>query len=354
MVKLKVSIALAIAVGQLAATSGAQTPPAKQDAPKAVPTAGATPALPAVDAQPNAAAQGSPPSQAASSSGSPKRSVADAPTPASPPYSSAAVPSASPAIPPLSYEAASPETGPNDVEDQMDPLQQSVIPVVVNQPRPSDVESAPRNYEHRFTATLDLANVLWRSGRGYDLFSTNDAAWRIAVGIGYDVLKLPNQWIVAVEAGFLAEPDHGGDQGLLGGRLSGTVSASTVLLGGSLRWAMTPWIAPYGRLGLLASRIAMEIHANSTDPTSSASGADWSHHEWTEGGTLGAGVMLNLLPRMRVNVGLLVEGGLWLQRAVDIQLDSNLPTGALSTSGAHIGALENTGPYFRLAGLLRF
>jgi opacity protein-like surface antigen len=324
MAKLMVSIALAIAVGQLAATSGAQTPPARQDAPKAVPTTEATPP------------------------------AADAPSPASPTYSTAAIPSASPAIPPLSYPTTSPETGTNAAEDQTDPLQQSVIPVVVNQPSPPDVEGAPRTYEYRFTATLDLANVLWRSGQGYDLFSTNDAAWRIAVGIGYDVLKLPNQWIVAVEAGYLAEPDHGSAQGLLGGSLSGTVSASTLLLGGSLRWSMTPWIAPYGRLGLLASRIAMDIHANSTDPTSPASGASWSHHKWAEGGTLGAGVMLNLLPRMRVNAGLLVEGGLWLQRAVDIRLDSNLPTGALSTSGARIGALENTGPYFRLAGMLRF
>jgi hypothetical protein len=97
----------------------------------------------------------------------------------------------------------------------------------------------------------------------------------------------------------------------------------------------------------------MDIDTDSNADVSSAS-ESWSHHKWTEGALLGAGLMMNLLPQARVNVGLLLEGGLWLQRDVAMELTRDLPNGAIATSGARIGTLENTGPYFRVAGVLRF
>ncbi len=210
-----------------------------------------------------------------------------------------------------------------------------------------------RTYEYRFAATLDVANVLWRSGGGYKLFADNYRAWRIALGFGYDLVKLPDHLLLAIEAGYLAEPAHGSDPVPQGGNLNGNLSVSTLLLGGSLRWAISPWMAPYGRLGLLASRVAMDIDAQALS-NSSSSGASWSHHEWAGGALLGAGVLVNMLPQSRVNLGLLVEGGLWLQRSVEMRLDSERSAGAIPTTGARVGTLESTGPYFRLAGVLRF
>ena len=229
------------------------------------------------------------------------------------------------------------------------------IPVAQSELRSPEASTPARTYEYRFAVTLDLANVLWRSGGGYRLFSDNDRAWRIALGFGYDLLKLPEHLILAIEAGYLAEPSHGTDPSSMGGSLTGSLSASTLMLGSSLRWAITPWMAPYGRLGLLASRVAMDFDAAAMiNGNSSSSGMSWSRHKWTEGGLLGAGVMLNMLPQARVNVGLLVEGGVWLQNSVEMRLDRELPAGAIATTGARIGTLENTGPYFRLAGVLRF
>ncbi len=237
-----------------------------------------------------------------------------------------------------------------------EPLQPNLLPVVVNQAPPPEVSEAPRTYQHHFTLTLDVANVLWRTSTGYDLFSSNDASWRIAIGAGYDVLTLPSQVILAVEVGAMAEPgqSNSSNSGLLGNTISGSLSGTTLLIGGSLRWAMTPWFAPYGRLGLFTSRYAIDIHAAPTNATTANSGVDWSYDRWVEGGSLGAGVMLNLPPRSPVNVGLLVEGGYWLQRSVDIQLESNLPAGSINTLGARLGSLGNSGPYLRVAGFLRF
>ncbi len=347
MAHLKVSIALAIAVGQLAATSVAQTLPARQDPQKSPPPAATVPA----------ATRGSevpvPPSSPA---------AAEAPVPTASSNSAGVVGTAMPPVP--SAATASPAVASPESPSPMPPMtysqpelpERNLLPVGVNQAQIPEATDTPRTYEHRFSGTLDVANVLWRSGRGYDLFSTNNAAWRIAIGVGYDLLKLPNQMILGLEVGAMAEPSHGPDSssGLLGNTLSGTLSASTFLLGGSLRWAMAPWFAPYGRLAFFTSRIAVNIQSAAANATSSSLGGDWSYDRWAAGGALGGGLMFNLPPKSPVNVGLLVEGGYWLQQSIDIQLESSPPPGSISTLGARLGSLQNSGPYFRLAGMLRF
>ena len=320
MAQLKVSIALAIAVVALAARASAQVP-----APAAVsPEAGAG------------------------------KTAADAPA-ANLPAPAPATPVEAPAAPqydnPPTWAGATPTGQQGTVGD----MPRYGIPVASSESRAPEAPEPPRTYEYRFTATLDVVNVLWRSGGGTRLFADNDRAWRIAVGIGYDLLNLSENLTLAVEVGYLAEPSHGTDPSSTDGNLTGSLSASTLLLGSSLRWAITPWLAPYGRLGLFASRVAMDFDAApSTSGTSSSAGMSWTRHQWTEGGLLGAGVMVNMLPKTRVAAGLLVEGGLWLQNSVEMRLDNELPAGAIATTGARIGTLDNTGPYFRLAGVLRF
>jgi hypothetical protein len=196
---------------------------------------------------------------------------------------------------------------------------------------------------------------LWRSGHGYQLFADDGSALRLGIGAGYDLFRLPNNWVVATEAGYLIEAGKERNQGLLGGDLAGSLSASTLLAGGSLRWILAPWLAPFGRLAVLASRIDMDVTAvQSLGQASPSSAANWSYGKWVPGALLGAGVLLSLPPRNRVNVGLIVEGGLWLQRSVDIQLNRELSEGAIPTAGARLGSLQNTGPYLRIAGVLRF
>ena len=192
-------------------------------------------------------------------------------------------------------------------------------------------------------------------GNGYHLFSNDDRAWRIAVGIGYDLMKLPQHWVLAVEAGYVGEPYHGIDATPASGSFTGHLSASTVTLGSSIRWAMTPWLAPYGRVGFVVSRVAMDLDAQSLQTSNgTSSGSSWALHNWTEGALLGAGAMVSMPPQNRVAVGLLLEGGVWLQSSVEMQLQRDLPSGAIATSGAVVGNLENTGPYLRIAGVLRF
>lgn len=336
MANLKLSIALAIAFGQLAATSRAQTPLARTALQKASPGAAVT----APEANPSTT----------------EATVPAAPSASTPAVGAAASPATSLAPSSVIAGLESSKLQPPTIVTQPESLAQSLPPVVVNQAQPPEVTVTPRTYDHRFSATLDVASVLWRSGRGYELFSTNDAAWRIAIGVGYDFLKLPSQVILSLEAGAMLEPSHSPDasSGLLGNTLSGTLAASTILLGGTLRWAATPWFVPYARLALFTSRIAVDIQTATTYTTSGSSGADWSYHRWAEGGSLGGGVMFNLPPRTPVNVGVLLEGGYWLQQSIDILLERSLPPGSISTSGAPVGSLENSGPYFRLAGMLRF
>jgi hypothetical protein len=336
MSKFKISIAWAIAVGQLATTSGAQT-----EAPRTgIQISQPAPALaPVASPAPTEASA----TTVSSSNASPNETAAPA----------TSSPTALSTVGPAPEVTASP---PQIANQQTESLERNWLPPAVNQPHTAGVSTSPRTYEHRFSATLDVANIVWRSGRGIDLFSNNDAAWRIGIGVGYDVLKLPSQLILALEAGAMVEPEHGtsDSSGLLGGTISGTLSTSTFLLGGSLRWALTSWFAPYGRLDFFTSRMAVDVHSTATNATSGTSGGDWSYHRWIEGGALGGGLMFNLLPVSPANVGVLLEGGYWLQHSVDILLESNVPPGGILTSGARLGSLDNSGPYFRLAGVLRF
>ena len=349
MSKLKESIAAAIAIVVLPSMAGAQVPAARTDVPKSVAAKQAGP-VPNAGGSPN---QASPVPQSAETRagdegnaviGSGNVSPVAQPTPVAP-GASAAPPDAyrpptavypGAADAPVAGNTVQQEDGASGVE-----------------PRASEVTGPAKTFGYRFIATVDVANVLWRSGRGNDLFSDKQASWRLGIGIGYDLLELPEHLVLALEAGYLGEPAHGDTLNPIAGSLRGSLSTSTGLLATSLRWAVTPWMAPYARLGLLASRVSMDIDADSNANVNSAS-ESWSHHKWTEGALLGAGLMMNLLPQARVNFGLLLEGGLWLQRDVAMELTRDLPSGAIATSGAQIGTLENTGPYFRLAGVLRF
>ena len=347
MLKLTTSLVLVLASLQLSSVAFAQTPQKKAaSTPGAAPTGAQAPAAakPAPAAQPQTGAQV--PVAPVNWATAPATTAAPAGSPTTQPTASAsASPNAAPAA-----EAPTPALETN--QRQLLVMQRSPLPVVVTETPPPDVKEQPKTYEHRFTITVDLANVLWRTNRGYDLFSRTNASWRIGIGAGYDLAKLPNDLIAAVEVGGLFEPVQGSvsDSGLVGNTLTGELSAATLLVGGSLRWAPLPWLAPYGRLQLLTSRYSVDINSSNN-----ASGNDWSYHKGAFGGTLGAGVMLNLPPRSPVNGGLLLEGGYWLQESIDLVLENGgTPAGNIATYGATLGSLGNSGPYFRLAGMLRF
>ena len=352
MAKTTLSLALVIAIGQLTTLSSAQTAPTRKmtQAPAQAPV-GALQTLGAANTPPAAASS----SPAASSNEASGGSAAVQGVPQAPPNQVNSATTAPPTTATIGVQPAV-SAPPPTVGDQPEPLVGTLAPMDANQGQTQAPPTEPRTYEHRFTLSLDLANVLWRTNRGYDLFSSNDAAWRIGIGAGYDILKLPSRMILALEVGAMLEPGQSmtSDSGLLGNSLSGSVSASTLLLGGSLRWALTPWLAPYGRLQLFTSRLAVDIQTTASNVTAGSTGGEWSYHRWAEGGALGAGVMLNLPPRSPVNVGVLLEGGYWLQQSIDVVLEGNPPPGSIATSGARLGSLGNSGPYFRLAGLMRF
>ena len=349
MSKLKASIAAAIAIVVLPSMAGAQVPAARTDVPKTVSAKQASPAPTSSGnpTQPSAAPQASEiraGDEGNAANGAGQASPGVQPPPIAPGASGALPQAVRP--PTVAYPGAIAPSGEGEVLQEGNASD-------VEERRASETTGPAKTYSYRFIATVDVANVLWRSGRGNDLFSEKEASWRLGIGIGYDLLQLPEHLVLALEAGYLGEPAHGDNLNPIAGSLQGSLSASTVLLGTSLRWGVTPWMAPYARLGLLAGRVSMDIDTDSNANASSAS-ESWSHHKWTEGALLGAGLMMNLLPQARVNLGLLLEGGLWLQRDVTMDLTRDLPNGAIATSGARLGTLENTGPYFRLAGVLRF
>lgn len=211
-------------------------------------------------------------------------------------------------------------------------------------------QTPPRTYQHRFTGTVDVANVLWRSSSGYDLFSSHDRGWRVGLGIGYDLLHLSRQLVVAAEAGMLVEAAEQRSAGLLADTVDGTLTGAGVNLGASMRMQATEWFAPYGRVAFAETWYRMDIDArDSTNGTIS-----WTKDKWVPGASFGLGALFNLLPNKPVNWGFLVEGGLWLQREVPIQLERSVASDAIATSGAQLGTLKNNGPYFRLAGVVRF
>jgi hypothetical protein len=195
---------------------------------------------------------------------------------------------------------------------------------------------------------------MWRSGSGVFLFSQNRAAWRLGIGIGADVVELDKDLLVAVDAGIFTEPSHGTDSGIMQNTISGELHAYGYQLGASLRKPLTPWLAPYVRAGFLTSKVSMDITGTTLDSSGGATQVQWSRSRWVPGGTLGLGVMGYTPPTHQFSFGMLAEGGYWLQRSVDIALDSSLPNGAIATSGATLGSLHNSGPYLRLAAVMRF
>jgi hypothetical protein len=348
MAKTTISLALILAIGHLTSLSSAQPMPAQrtnQPPPPAQPVAVDASTRASV-AAPNAAAT---PGAAAVA---PSPSAADGA--AAPAPNGAASASAAASTPGMPMSESTVPQQPT-IQNQPDAMNGAAMPSVVGSPHPLLPRTESRTYEHQFTVTVDVASVLWRTGRGYDLFSTNDAAWRVALGLGYDLAKLTNQMVLSLDIGAQFEPErNSNNDGLLGNTLSGSLSAATFLLGGSVRWAVTPWLAPYGRLQLLTSRYAVDIQTAAANVTAGTTSGEWSYHRWAHGGALGAGVMLNMPPKSLVSVGLLVEGGYWLQQSVDLVLEKDLPTGAIATAGAPVGSLGNSGPYLRCAGVLRF
>jgi len=348
MLKLTTSLAWTIAALEFSTVSHAQALPktaavqkpqgAAVQGPESVPSSAAKP----TDLR-KSDAGGTPSATAAPANGA---TAPAAPTSAARPSS---VTAANEATPATGTTSPPPPTYPGQVLY----LQRSPLPVVVTTTPPPDVKEEPKTYEYRFAINVDLANVLWRTNRGYDLFSNTNASWRIGLGAGYDLFKLPSQLVFAVDIGALMEPGQSssGDNGVLGNSVRGGLSGLTFLAGGSLRWAPLPWIAPYGRLQLLMSRYSVDI---STSNTGNGTG-DWSYHRGAAGGALGGGIMFNLPPHSPVNVGVLVEGGYWLQDSVELVLDNGgTPAGNISTYGARLGSLGNSGPYLRIGGVLRF
>ncbi len=347
MAKTTISLALNLAIGHLASLSSAQPLTAQRtnQPPLLAQPVAVDASTRASVAAPNAATPG-----AAAVAPSPSAAdVAAAPAPNS--TANAGAVASTPGMPMSGSTVPQQPT----IQNQPDAVGGAAMLAADGSSHPLLPRTESRTYEHRFTVTLDLANVLWRTNRGYDLFSTNDAAWRVGLGLGYDIAKLTNQMVLSLDIGAQFEPERSSnDDGLLGNTLSGALSAATFLLGGSVRWAVTPWFAPYGRMQLFTSRYAVDIRTAVANVTAGATSGEWSYHRWAQGGALGAGVMLNLPPKTPVNVGLLLEGGYWLQQSVDLVLERDLPAGAIATAGAPVGSLGNSGPYLRCAGMLRF
>jgi hypothetical protein len=187
----------------------------------------------------------------------------------------------------------------------------------------------------------------WNSDPGYDLFDSDNVSHYWGLGASYDVLKLEPRTALVAELGWSANLEELSE--LYGGAFSSTELSSrrfAVALG--VHHRMWTVFGPHVRLS--GGLLTWEAHFDGAD----------ADEQFEDSGVqgfvrLGAGVSGEYSVVPSVAAGVLVEGGYTAAKAANVALRlTHEPEGVISTRTAELGSLSLSGPYLRIAGLVRF
>lgn len=329
----------------------AATAPSAAPAPAPAPEKAAAPQGTAAKAPKAPAPAAAPATAPVPAPAAPEKQSAPAEEPApgnSTPGDAAAVaqPEVAPAPVTLAEDAPSSEAKPSSTEA---PEARYPLPVPSDAPTPFVRKGPlPSHFELGLTSTST-----WYTHRSFDLFSDNNASSAFGLMAGY-VIWSDDPLSLVPEIGLSANGEE--SRALFGGDTSTRLDALTLHAGASLRYALLPFLEPEVRVTAGAARLDAEM-STANDPRLK------SGTLWTPLVTLGAGFSLHTRPgafesrsgNLRsLLLGGTAEGGYQLEGSVDLTMKPDRESANVATSDMSLGTLERSGPYFRIAGFVRF
>ncbi len=197
----------------------------------------------------------------------------------------------------------------------------------------------------------------WPSDSGYAVAGLGSRHNRFELLGAYDVWQPVKKLVLSAGGSFRA---------LTGGEGStATIKERAIQADVLARYALLPWLFPHLRaaFGAVGTKLSMEdsIGYSSADVDQRVSYED---KDWAPIGTLGGGFTLRTKARgfetyrgnlSSLSLGVLVEGGYSLASAAKLRLTpTTQPAPGIDLKTAALGSLDRSGPYVRVAGVVRF
>lgn len=325
---------------------------------------------------PSSAAKAAPPSPAPLPST--HSDAAGAPNLAPAPISQAKDGTAAPASPNTAETATAPAPATQSSEEAVTAPAPAVAP-----PLTASGEATPTPPPSKATAPPDTANLTspnaasytpspplglnvmltsdstWLNDGSYDLFSDDDTASSFGVAAELDLLHFTNELTAALGVSLMGEREHA--SGVLPGYLEDSeLTASHLQLTATLRYALAPWFLPhlrgFGGISFVETRLETTDRTAKAETASPRFGGGAGVTFITPRGTL-KGNAFSLM-----QFGVVAEGGFAFASPLD--LDTGEVAAAPDPSegggrraalrGVPLGELERSGPFLRVAGLVRF
>ncbi|MBI5516119.1 MAG: hypothetical protein HY909_20210 [Deltaproteobacteria bacterium] len=197
------------------------------------------------------------------------------------------------------------------------------------------------------------ADTDWQLDRGHDALTRNGGAWASAyLALGRTLATFGERWSLAGEVFYRGS----GRQAVLYQALDTRFASNALGVGAQLRYALAPWLQPYGGLQVAALRTDLTVTDRGT-MESLESGA------WSPLAMVSVGALLQTPPLARgsrVRLGLTVEAVFRLGLPVGYDLrpetpsDETLANDRLPVQAVALGDLAPVGPTLRVAGVLRW
>jgi hypothetical protein len=227
------------------------------------------------------------------------------------------------------------------------------LPAPADAPAPSASSAARGPIESRINVGLNL-DATWFTRRSYDLFSADNVAQNVGLSAGYAVW-MDGSLSVVPELGFGVDTQSA--SGLYKGAIESTELDTKRYYGGvSVRYQVLSFLDPHARLAVGAS--VVEATLTPASATTSLTDTKTSPFASIGGGftlhTRNAAFETRSGALRSIVVGVGVEGGYVLAKAVELTPVPEHVTGRIRTTDATLGTLERSAPYVRASIVARF
>jgi hypothetical protein len=188
----------------------------------------------------------------------------------------------------------------------------------------------------------------WNTDAGYDLFDDDDVGTEVGLGLSYDVLELAPDVALVAELGWGMTSQEQGY--LFGGAFTGTeLDLHRFSAAVSAHYRVLPWVGPHARVAGGVSLLDASFEGRESDERFEDSGTSPFLR-------LGGGVSAEQSLGEHIAAGVLFEGGYTLAQGVALKLEprSDSDRDGIDTRYADLGTLSLSGPYLRIAALIRF
>jgi opacity protein-like surface antigen len=209
----------------------------------------------------------------------------------------------------------------------------------------------------RFEVAVDIEWGRLQSG-AYRLFTRKDSLQSAGLSIGYELLRPTSRLALTVGLGWLDGDEENQDWG---GTQSASLDLDTYYAFGRASFALRPWLRPYASIGAGGTRGAVAIETSPGGRLEDDRASRWSVFGRGAVGLLLASRNRGFLQgRTSLAVSAGIELGLQAGTAIGFLVELPEPSDAkarqdrIPVSGAEIGSLPRTFPFWRMTFAVHF